>query len=420
MGNWIAHGLERSWYSPAAIEFRRKIAQGEYPDDYCKACHNNGTSTSLRKLLLKPLVANWQTIKNYDLKNLPALSRLQELFDARELSEEGKRIIAGYGKAVEALESQAGRHPDEYRLAIEKLKVIGQIVEDFLTGEVRPRNIAPLRETNLIAVCNARCVQCPGKYNGVIEHGVQTQDGTFLTEMESEVVDKSFAHSHSIIDFFTNGSELLLLKSWEHVARRLKEIGSKLRVSTNGMLLTEQNVRKLIDNGYIDKLNMSLDAATPELLESIRVRVKFDRIVRNIKFLYSYVESKSYPLSTSFTFCLMKRNYHELPRFVDLVADLVDGRNVPVPNIMIQPLALKGHPDYRDFVGQEHHTFVDRPKLVEKFHELQRRSHAAKIPVLVFFKYTIDQFIEQGCPLPAMTFVDKRAAEAEEEFDEIA
>lgn len=418
MGDWIADGLEQSWNSDTAIQFRRDIVAGRFPDNFCKACYNNGTPTSLRKLILKPLVANWQIVKKYDLKNLPPLSRIQDLFNEKELTDDGRKILESYGKAIVTLQGQTGDRPEEFRLAVEKLRVIGEIVEDFLAGEVRPRNVAPLRETNLIAVCNARCVQCPGKYNGVIEHGVEMPDGTFLTEMESENIDKSFARSESIIDFFTNGSELLMLKSWEQVARRLKEVGSSLRMSTNGMLLTEQNVRKLIDNQYIDKLNMSLDAATPELLESIRVRVKFDRIVRNIKFLYEYIEQESYPLSTSFTFCLMKRNYADLPLFVGLIQELLAGRNVPMPNIMVQPLALKGHPDYREFVSKEHHTLINRDELVEKFHALQRKSRESRIPVYVFFKHTIDEFIEKGCPLPSFTFVERR--EVEEELDGIA
>ena len=54
--------------------------------------------------------------------------------------------------------------------------------------------------------------------------------------MPIEDVERSFAREDDIIDFFLNGSEFLLLKSWQDIARRLKAQGVRVRVSTNGML----------------------------------------------------------------------------------------------------------------------------------------------------------------------------------------
>jgi len=89
------------------------------------------------------------------------------------------------------------------------------VVQDFVSGNVRPSVVAPFRQANLIAVCNARCIHCPGRFTGDISEGALSYEGRRIKEMPIEDVERSFAREDDIIDFFLNGSEFLLLKSWQ-------------------------------------------------------------------------------------------------------------------------------------------------------------------------------------------------------------
>lgn len=80
-----------------------------------------------------------------------------------------------------------------------------------------------------------------------------------------------------------NFGEPLLDKRLEDRIRRAKQRGiAKVKIFSNGSLLTAERARSLIEAG-LDEIKISLDGATREEFESIRCPLKFDRVVQNVE-----------------------------------------------------------------------------------------------------------------------------------------
>lgn len=407
-GPWKSGALKDAWFSDVAVQMRHAIVNGEFPDDYCRACYSNQTNNTAKKLLHKPLRDFTKIVAQYEPQVADRFLDLQTIFEKIEVDDEVENVLSRFREVEKQMRECIGIHPEEFATAVFKLGVVASILSDFLTGEVRPRHVAPLREANLIAVCNARCIHCPGKFTGEIERGQLLADGTIFTEMDRQAIDDSFVEDESIIDFFTNGSEFLFLKDWKYVAKRLAAISVKFRLSTNGMLITKNNIDYLVGNRMVGKFNISIDGATKNTIEYIRGRVKYDRLKRNVVYLFEAMERANFSVPLTFSFCLMKRNYEELPDFVDFIAEMRGANRIAKPNILVQPLSLKGTATYLSFLESEHHSLVPKQLIVRKFEQMLKRSKKHGIPVHVFYTHTLDRFLKLGAPLPALNVVNAK------------
>lgn len=121
--------------------------------------------------------------------------------------------------------------------------------------------------------CNLKCVHC---------------DVTYWDRMCPDLTFDGFKH---IIDQMPDLNRVILHGMGEPLLNKdiykMVEYASKVRklksiMSTNGIPLNEDNSRKLIAGG-LQCLSISMDGATKETYEKIRVRGNFDRLVRNVK-----------------------------------------------------------------------------------------------------------------------------------------
>lgn len=395
-GDWQEAGIQNTWNSKQARLFRSKIVAGEFPTGDCESCYSKGTGANLKKMLGMPLQRLATIVKEHNAFGLGRIGRLRDLFDKKDMDNEATEILADY---FQVLDAHLANATDEiYLRAVQKLRVIGNIVRSFLSGDLAPKEAAPVRQINAAAVCNARCIHCPFLYTREIVRGVPMPNGEYKKRMNAGEIREAFAAEDSIIDFFVNGSEFFLVDGWRIVAKKLKTSCVQLRISTNGMLLTEGNVRFLVDNGYISKLNVSLDGAKKETVEKIRKNVSFEMVCRNIHFVYEYTAHTNFPLDISFSFCLMKNNFHELPEFVRLVSGLRGGHSVSNARIMIQPLETRGPRNYLQFVEREHHEAVSREELRATLEETQRQADLHGIPVGIYYIHWLKDYLANGCP----------------------
>lgn len=406
-GAWKVNGVAKVWVSEKYQAFRESIISGKYPDAFCETCCLNGSSQSLRQLVQKPLQDYAIALKIQHATGIYNIARLRDILDKRNEDEETRLVLTNYRKHLDQCSwmLKTGKLPQSLEIPISKLKAISQVVEDFITGNPAPTTVAPLRQGNLIAICNARCIHCPGLFTEEIVEGAPMEDGSRFKEMSEEDIAKCFEKEDHIFDFFMNGSEFLFSKKWLVIAQRLKDQGVKIRMSTNGMLLTEANARLLIDNEYLGKLNLSLDGGTKETIEKIRQRVDFDRVIKNLSFLLGYAAEKNYVFTFSMSFALMDINYTELPKFVELAARFNAINPNIKPSIMVQPLARKGVSEYRDFVVKHHPSIIDREKLTAAFVQMNEGSKSSGITVYVFFTWNLSDYIDKGCPIPPADFV---------------
>jgi len=123
--------------------------------------------------------------------------------------------------------------------------------------------------------CNARCVICPHKD---MNRPIRQMDDALFDRILDECAAQRCREIH-----LHNFGEPLLDKRLEDRIRRAKEKGiAKVKIFSNGSLLTAERARGLIDAG-LDEIKISFDGATREEFEAIRRPLKFDRVVGNVE-----------------------------------------------------------------------------------------------------------------------------------------
>jgi radical SAM protein with 4Fe4S-binding SPASM domain len=172
--------------------------------------------------------------------------------------------------------------------------------------------------------CNLRCTQCAhviGKYE--------------FADMDMETFAQLrplFPHLEQVA-LYGHG-ETFLYKHFFEMLQELKRYPALVYVTTNGTLLTESVSERLVAFG-LDKLAISLDAATPELFNDIRQGADFDKIIQNIRTLNAIKKrhrQDDKPI-LSIMYCAMKSNIQELPKLVRLADELNMTHGVAVMNI---------------------------------------------------------------------------------------
>jgi radical SAM protein with 4Fe4S-binding SPASM domain len=133
-----------------------------------------------------------------------------------------------------------------------------------------------------------------------------------------------------IIDQFTGLRELhlqglgepLMHPRFFDMVSYAARLGIDVSTNTNLTLLSEKRTDECVRSG-LKCMHVSLDGASAETYQYIRVRAKFDRVLRNIRRL---TEVKARLKSTLPEVCLvavaMRRNLHELPELVRLAREL--------------------------------------------------------------------------------------------------
>ncbi len=94
--------------------------------------------------------------------------------------------------------------------------------------------------------------------------------------------------------------------------------------------LNEEKAKALVDL-KIDKMIASIDGATKETYEKIRLGSDFQKIVTNVKNLINIKKArKAYFPEMSFHFIASALNLHEMEKYVDFVNALVEGEAVEI------------------------------------------------------------------------------------------
>ncbi len=223
--------------------------------------------------------------------------------DTRELSLRVRRL---------RLHSDAARHEAierQWRNAVLNTR-------EMLEGRAQLSSTPPSLGIDLHGACNVKppCVYC---------------EWDFAKEEEGRNVDRPFT-AETLREwgpFFENSGKLVncsigepfMMKPIDDILDVLGDEGKTLEMSTNGQILTDKNIEKLL--GRDIHLYVSLDAATPETYRKLR-NDTFERILANLRRLLKARTGHSDLPKVFLVFMPMKVNVHELDDFVRLVADL--------------------------------------------------------------------------------------------------
>jgi len=188
-----------------------------------------------------------------------------------------------------------------------------------------------LEPTNL---CNLRCSICIR----------QTWDEA-LGRMSQATFNRIFEDIQRLdplptVFFGGLGEPLYHPRSIEWIAR-LKSLGARVELITNGTTLTEKRSRQLIEAG-LDLLWVSLDGATPESYADIRLGAELPKVIANLARLRRMRPGGHHPRpELGIAFVAMRRNIADLPELIR-IGRSVGARLFSITNVLPYTAEMQG------------------------------------------------------------------------------
>ena len=199
------------------------------------------------------------------------------------------------------------------------MMILDEKKESSLEGELREiadrLDVKTLGETFLFPKyfeietyrgCNARCTMCT--VNEWEDSNMRIKDGLF-DKIADEM--KGYANWIERVTLSRDG-EPLMDKFLSLRIKKLKDSGIRyVTFSTNGSLLNEKRASELIDAG-LDDIRFSVDGATKETFEAIRLRLNYEQVVGNyLKFIEMRDKGGKKP-TIEVRMVVQERNKHEV------------------------------------------------------------------------------------------------------------
>jgi len=172
-------------------------------------------------------------------------------------------------------------------------------------------------EVEVTTRCHLKCTIC--------EHTYWSEKGR----------DMSFEEFKGIIDQFpklkwiglTGIGSSFLNRDYLRMLRYLKSKSIYVELFDSFTQIDEKVAKELIEIG-VDKVCLSIEAATKETYEKIRVGASFDKVLASVRSLISLKKEMKTPIPELwFHYIVTKDNVYEMPQFVELVASLKANEN---------------------------------------------------------------------------------------------
>jgi radical SAM protein with 4Fe4S-binding SPASM domain len=152
--------------------------------------------------------------------------------------------------------------------------------------------------------CNLNCFMCPRNCTMI------PKDTGWFDPAIIKQISGSF-RTASYTGLAGNGEPFLHPHLYD-ILKTIRRYGSVPSIVTNGTLLSEEWIRRLIDLGP-GILTVSFDGGTKETFEAIRTGASFDRIIDSLRLLSRLKQEKRTPFPVlNFLVCIMKENKDEL------------------------------------------------------------------------------------------------------------
>ncbi len=158
-------------------------------------------------------------------------------------------------------------------------------------------------------ICNLKCKMCIAAFS--------KKEVSHLTLDKFKIIRREFPYLRKIS--LVGVGEPLLNPELFEIIRFAKKEKIRIGFTTNGVLLTKNNIEKILDC-KCDWLNISIDGATKETYQKIRQGSDFELVINNVKELMR--AKKGNKIAVSIWFLGMKDNIKELAQMVRLVSDL--------------------------------------------------------------------------------------------------
>lgn len=174
-------------------------------------------------------------------------------------------------------------------------------------------------DIELSDACNLRCIMCTQG----IEDGVKGA-GPMDTAFAKKMIDQGADHGLRSIKVNWRG-ESSLHRDLVEVIRYAKSRGIlDVQMNTNGIPFTAERIRDVIEAG-LDRVIFSMDGATKETYERIRVRASFEKLRENVMHFWRIrgQMGRVRPF-IRIQMVRMKENAHEVQQFIEMWKPYVD------------------------------------------------------------------------------------------------
>jgi len=219
------------------------------------------------------------------------------------------------------------------------VKGMNTLLNDFekVTRPSRPRSNPQLLNIAITDMCNLGCRHCPRTYDDSID--LDQLD----PERVKDIIDEVSPHTAQI-QISAGLGEPLLYDGVFDVIEHAKNQNMRLRMMSNATVLDEEKANRLLDLG-IDHLAISLDGATAETYEKIRVGADFENVISNIDRFCTLRDERGAAVDTQLSPVLfVGENLEEMPRFVEIAHEIgVDsvGFNDLIPSPEMEGISTK-------------------------------------------------------------------------------
>ncbi len=160
--------------------------------------------------------------------------------------------------------------------------------------------------------CNLKCVMCPWR-----EMAKKVENRGIMTPAVWESI-RPYLDRVQSVDFTGGGEPLLQPKLAEWIADATRT-GCETGFLSNGLLLTEEKLKEILDAG-INWICISMDGATAEMYNKIRIGSNFERVCENVANI-ARLRTGNIP-KTMINFVLMDINSQQMEEIVQLAARL--------------------------------------------------------------------------------------------------
>jgi len=194
-----------------------------------------------------------------------------------------------------------------------------QVRESIATQQTR-LDQGPLHvRLEIASSCNLACIMCPFGQPG----GYGPADGIrFMTLDVFKAVEPMLSRALTINAFGLG--EPFLSPHFMPILRRSRALNADAVVfcSTNGVTYSERTITAVVAERLVNVLQISVDGATKETYEHVRVGGRFDQLMKNLRFLQrEKARLRARVPSTKVQMVIMRPNMHEV---VDVTRSMID------------------------------------------------------------------------------------------------
>jgi MoaA/NifB/PqqE/SkfB family radical SAM enzyme len=163
-------------------------------------------------------------------------------------------------------------------------------------------------------VCNLACIHCPHPEFKKSEFYAARY---LEPELNAKLVDEVREHGKGItqyIRYTSEGEPLVHPKIYQMIDYAARNSGVLVSLTTNGVLMTEKKIEKLLDSG-VDVIDTSIDAFSPETYATIRVNGKLEVTNANVLKLIELREKAPKRTKVVVSYVEQPQNRHETADF---------------------------------------------------------------------------------------------------------